>query len=830
MAAVYRGTDEESGCACAIKVLHAELGARADIRELFAKEARIGEVMGPHPNVVHVLDAGVDPTSQVPFIVMELLEGETLEEALLRGPLLRTDAEAVLLQLGAALDHAHAAGVVHRDLKPSNLFLVRADDAPPHLKVMDFGIAKLVEAGAVRTATQIGTPAYTAPEQLGATTRRLAAKQGIAIARGVSPATDVWALGLIAYEMFTGEAPGQYWRFETLAELPVTIAFEDLALASERAGRRSALLPPGFDAWFARCLEKDAGARWSSAGDAVRALLEPPRSHLTTPMAHVHDARRPNATVKASPTALGSEVELPPIDLHQPGGPSRRHRLLVGTSAAVLGLALLGAFVAGRLAPRDDLSTLASGCGVPDPNGLAGRERTSWLGSVARAGCPAASCDAESCVTLATALRDGTLESTDGKLERHPNDDLVDALLERTCSMNATSSVAGVRGCVALGRRRRAAGEQAAAKGYFDAACRAGVVGGCVALGASLLDHGTASASDEKAARALFERACDADDLDGCVRLGRLVERGRGGWQRDEAQAAALYRRACDGGTGAGCVALGRMLEQGRGDLTRDAVRGADLESRACDAGEPDGCADLARHLLEGTAGRPRDERRSYTLNREACERGSALGCSQLGRMYLAGSGGLSPDRAEGESLLRRACEGREVEACNELASLMLTREPPDRAAAESVLALACDAEPGPACVKLGELLLLREPTGTIDRTRAAHAYERACDAEHPRACTELANLVYDGDGGIPRDPARSAALNERACRGGDAVGCVRLAILMTLGQGTSRDLTRASSLHRDACGAPIAENQARCAELTRLLDEARRRTPLRQP
>ncbi|MBM4359950.1 MAG: serine/threonine protein kinase [Deltaproteobacteria bacterium] len=304
IAAVYRATDETTGLPCAVKMLHAELGARAEMRELFAKEARVGEVIGPCEHIVDVLDAGVDGATNVPFIVMELLEGETLEEALTRGPLPRAEADRLLRELGSALDRAHAAGVVHRDLKPSNLFLARRSDGPPLLKVMDFGIAKLVEAGAVRTATPTGTPAYTAPEQLGGTTRTLAAKQGIVIARGVSPATDVWALGLIAYEVYTGEPPGHYRRFETLAELPMTIAFEELATASERAGARGHRLPADFDGWFARCLRKDAAERWPSAGEAVRALLgrTPDGGTESTP----GDARSPLATVKAYPTATPS--------------------------------------------------------------------------------------------------------------------------------------------------------------------------------------------------------------------------------------------------------------------------------------------------------------------------------------------------------------------------------------------------------------------------------------------------------------------------------------------------------------------------------------------
>ncbi len=198
MAVVYHARNTGTGKACAIKVLHAQLGNQPDIVKLFAKEARVGAVIGDSNFIVEVYDAGIDEGTRAPFIVMELLEGETLERALERGPLPRDEARIILRQLGEALDQAHAAGVVHRDLKPSNLFVTRDAHDNPVIKVMDFGIAKVLEEGAVRTATQIGTPAYTAPEQMGATTRKLAAKQGITISKGISPATDVWAPGLIA--------------------------------------------------------------------------------------------------------------------------------------------------------------------------------------------------------------------------------------------------------------------------------------------------------------------------------------------------------------------------------------------------------------------------------------------------------------------------------------------------------------------------------------------------------------------------------------------------------------------------------------------------------
>ena len=187
---------------------------------------------------------------------------ETLEDYLeKRGPMPPALIRTILQHLADALDQAHQAGVVHRDLKPSNLFLTTDRKGEPQLKVMDFGIAKVLEQEVQRTATQIGTPSYAAPEQMGPTLRRLAERQGITLAAGVSPTTDIWAMGLLIFELFTALPTGHFWGVESLAELPAKVALEEAEPATVRAGDRAHLLPPGFDAWLARCTRKNAAER-----------------------------------------------------------------------------------------------------------------------------------------------------------------------------------------------------------------------------------------------------------------------------------------------------------------------------------------------------------------------------------------------------------------------------------------------------------------------------------------------------------------------------------------------------------------------------------------
>src|SRR5664280_845198 len=205
MAMVYEAEHQLTGRRCALKMIHSHLARRPEFTALFLKEARVGSAIGQNPHIVEVLDADYDAARGSPFLAMELLEGETVEQWLNRqGPFAHVQAIGLFLQLADAFTQAHERGVVHRDLKTSNLFLVNNSGALPMLKGMDFGIAKVLGEGAQHTATQMGTPMYLAPEQMGAGLRQLAEKEGIHIATGVSVGTDIWSLGLLAYEMLTG--------------------------------------------------------------------------------------------------------------------------------------------------------------------------------------------------------------------------------------------------------------------------------------------------------------------------------------------------------------------------------------------------------------------------------------------------------------------------------------------------------------------------------------------------------------------------------------------------------------------------------------------------
>jgi eukaryotic-like serine/threonine-protein kinase len=237
----------------AVKLIHALAAQSEESRGRFAREARAAAALRS-PHVVQVIDHGVE--QGVPFIVMELLEGESLGQRLRRvGILTPAETAKIVTHVARALDKAHSAGIVHRDLKPDNVFLVRNVDEEI-AKVLDFGIAK-TEAGfgqveaSTRTGAVVGTPHYMSPEQARGT-------------RAVDHRSDVWALGVIAFQCLTGRLP---FESEVLGDLLLRICAEPIVVPSSLAH-----VPPGFDAWFARAAERDPERRFQSAWEAAEAL------------------------------------------------------------------------------------------------------------------------------------------------------------------------------------------------------------------------------------------------------------------------------------------------------------------------------------------------------------------------------------------------------------------------------------------------------------------------------------------------------------------------------------------------------------------------------
>jgi serine/threonine protein kinase len=188
MGAVYEVVDRNTRRRRALKVMLPLLVEDAELRERFRLEAAItAEIESPH--LVETLDADVDAETNTPFVVLELLKGEDLGATLARrGKLPPGEALELLHQAALGLDRTHAVGVVHRDLKPSNLFVTTSDDGSVRLRVLDFGIAKIVQSGPPLTTRALGTPLFMPPEQTRRRGPPRARARGSASGRSVAPA------------------------------------------------------------------------------------------------------------------------------------------------------------------------------------------------------------------------------------------------------------------------------------------------------------------------------------------------------------------------------------------------------------------------------------------------------------------------------------------------------------------------------------------------------------------------------------------------------------------------------------------------------------------
>ncbi len=264
MGEVYRARDTRLGRDVAIKVVHPRLAADPDRLSRFEKEARAAAQLD-HPNILVVHDVGTHEGS--PFIVSELLQGESLRERLAKGPLPQHSAVELGVEIAHGLAAAHAKGIVHRDLKPANIF-VTGDGV---VKLLDFGLAKLTRPEAAVTpngttvdrepktesGTVLGTMGYTSPEQL---------RGEAADAR-----SDIFAFGCVLYEMLSGKSP---FLKQTGAETVTAIMSED----PEPLSGTDRAIAPALREIVKRCLEKRADDRFSSAHDialALRAFSEP---------------------------------------------------------------------------------------------------------------------------------------------------------------------------------------------------------------------------------------------------------------------------------------------------------------------------------------------------------------------------------------------------------------------------------------------------------------------------------------------------------------------------------------------------------------------------
>jgi serine/threonine-protein kinase len=298
MGEVFRATDTVLGRPVAIKLVHAvDPRKHKQVTESFLREARISAAIA-HPNVVRILDFGIHE-GDVPFIAMELLEGESLADLLDRGASMPVAVVFdLLLRVLDALRAAHAAGVIHRDIKPENVFLTRERDGVSP-KLLDFGISKVLDKSGVAHVTTthghiVGTPAYMSPEQ----------------ARGVKEIdqrTDVYSMGVVMYELLSGELP-------FFSENPGDLLVMIMMRSAPRLGERVPELAGPLSDLVARAMAKEPEQRFRDAGemfDALRAVQKLGSQAFTVPSARAERRTLASALEPIALSAPPASLELP---------------------------------------------------------------------------------------------------------------------------------------------------------------------------------------------------------------------------------------------------------------------------------------------------------------------------------------------------------------------------------------------------------------------------------------------------------------------------------------------------------------------------------------
>lgn len=341
VAARHRELDE----LVAIKLILSEYAENEAVVRRFMREARAAAKIASE-HVVRVMDVGRLPTGE-PYMVMEFLRGQDLEQLLdTRGTLSIAETVDYVMQALEAVAEAHAVGIVHRDLKPANLFVSPRRSGVPCVKVLDFGISKLISAAATassmaKTQGVLGSPLYMSPEQLRSS-------------GDVDHRTDIWAIGVILFQLMSGRLP---FVADSLPQLVVEV------LGSEPTGLRAHRpeVPVALADVVLRCLAKDADARYASVTDLARALAPFGTEGALTSLRAVENALPSGSLPLGEPLPSSPDIAVPASSEIAPASSSDRSAGSKGAAALGYTLQPVDTRVPAESAPNRKKAAMAFG-------------------------------------------------------------------------------------------------------------------------------------------------------------------------------------------------------------------------------------------------------------------------------------------------------------------------------------------------------------------------------------------------------------------------------------------------------------------------------------
>jgi serine/threonine protein kinase/TPR repeat protein len=687
----------------ALKFLLPALLDKPEICARFAQEARnSSRIRNEH--VAHVYDVG--NVDGVPFIVMEHLTGQDLSAVIReRGQLPITECADLLLQACEGVNVAHALGIVHRDLKPSNLFVTTEHDGTASVKVLDFGISKSTatsDMSMTASTAVVGSPLYMSPEQLMSP-------------KSVDPRSDVWALGVVLYEMLTGTPPFTGNGFPTVSA----------AILRGTYARPSDLrpdIPPPVEQMLSEALAIDRDTRLSSV-EAFAARLAPFGTdigrdsynrirRLAFRTQASSDRPLQPADAKTPPPFAGEGDR--PASGHAGGQPYTPGRGTVTTAESVV----------------NSLATTE-----PRPRRW---PRFAVLGVVAAATASAIAVPRYRQPRLAPRADSADKASVD---PARGNAESVAA----ACTSGATAEC--------------------------EAACAAHRPGSCQKL-AEALEKGLGAPRDIARAATLYQTACDDGSPAACNNLGALYALGDG-VAKDGAKAVALYTRACDLRSATSCVNLGAMHFEGNG-VPKNESLGARFFLRGCEAGEPMGCFNVSIAYGEGR-GVPKDPAQSFAFADRACTMGARAGCARIALAKIAGEGATKDVKA-GLAQLDAMCTRHESAGCESLAKLYTSGAgadvPADPLRVREYAKKACDLGSQLYCG--ADQLLGKVDSADSTGARANALFQTKCDAGDLVGCGMLGEDLLARTG-TSVDRAKGIALLKKACAGGFDRACKKL-------------------------------------------------------